>query len=615
MSLVTVAITGYNISEYVETAIDSILNQTYKNLEIVFVDDGSKDDTFRKACQLLQAYSKRVLVAQYNKAAGGARNTAINVSTGKYIVFLDGDDWLAPGAVQDLVATAAKKPVQAVFSDRNTYYDKTGVSKPSILFKERVGVDIKKIPYIKKRIAIHGKLFDRKFLVDNNVFFPENMSVEDFVFSYDFLAKASSVSTLPVATYFYRKRQGGNKSLTQDRLTEFSLTSRFKQIEMTQKIAATEGFKEKYPNVNEMKTNFQHRLMRHIVCLPKEQNVDLKDNAFALIKKFVSKNEEDIFQNVSAGCAEVYSEILCASQKVALIAIDNYVKKRIQTSKPLLNSLPKSKVGVINLFYWDKKKNFGDKIGPFLVKQASGRLVQNVFQQPDEDHGLLVVGSIIGMLDRPGLDIWGSGLIRPLSKSKAAELAKFEPRMILAVRGYKTYSELRQKLGWDVPRVFGDPALLLPNYLSKNKNKSKTLGKVCMVPHYSHASLFSHLPESENLSVLSVKDDPLSVVNDIATSKVCISTSLHGIIVAHAYGVPWVWLRIADKVLVGDAFKFEDFFTVLNAGAVATCDVKEEQALLLSELEILKLAEKANLPKNKFDFTDLDDALKNYINS
>lgn len=268
----------------------------------------------------------------------------------------------------------------------------------------------------------------------------------------------------------------------------------------------------------------------------------------------------------------------------------------------------------VNVFYWDKKKNFGDKIGPFLVEQMSRQKTTNIFQRVEEKSGLLVVGSIIGMLDRPGLDIWGSGLIRPLSKNKVDELKKFPPRKILAVRGYKTYSQLRNKLGWDVPKILGDPALLLPNYFSANPEKSSTLGKVAIVPHYSHAALFAHLHSDESVKILNVEDEPLEVINDIATADICISTSLHGIIVAHAYGVPWVWLKITDNILRGDSFKFEDFFTVLDRKAVSEHELVKLQAKKTTSAELVKISQNATLPKNKFNFDELESSLKSYIN-
>ncbi|WP_081136799.1 glycosyltransferase family 2 protein [Halomonas sp. BC2] len=324
MTLVSVAITGYNISEYVEKALESVASQTYPHLEIIFVDDGSKDDTFAKASRFLKFAQKRVLVSQYNKAAGGARNTAINIATGKYITFLDGDDWLAPEAIEKLVKKAEEAPVQAVFSNRSVFYEKNGAKKFDPLFQEVSGLSIAEYPDAKKRIAIHGKLFDRQFLVDQKVYFPEKMSVEDFVFNYDFLVKAERVSAIPDNTYFYRKRKGDNKSLTQDRLTQHSLSSRFRQILLTQEIAARPEFKRKFPDANEVRTNFKHRLVRHIFALPKEKDAQQLEAAFMMLKAFVKEHEPLIVRNVNKQVAEMYKAIAHGSLEDAVVAIKKY---------------------------------------------------------------------------------------------------------------------------------------------------------------------------------------------------------------------------------------------------------------------------------------------------
>ncbi|NKX49342.1 polysaccharide pyruvyl transferase family protein, partial [Arthrobacter deserti] len=86
--------------------------------------------------------------------------------------------------------------------------------------------------------------------------------------------------------------------------------------------------------------------------------------------------------------------------------------------------------------------------------------------------------------------------------------------------------------------------------------------------HYSHKPYFAGV-KGARLNVVNVANGLERVVAQIANASHCIATSLHGIIIAHAYGVPWTWLRIGDHELHGDSFKFEDFFTVLERGEVS----------------------------------------------
>ena len=87
-------------------------------------------------------------------------------------------------------------------------------------------------------------------------------------------------------------------------------------------------------------------------------------------------------------------------------------------------------------------------------------------------------------------------------------------------------------------------------------------------------------------------------MSQIATSRAVVSTSLHGLIVAQAYGVPWVWLNIIDSQLVGNNFKFDDFFSTLEKTQVSRVDVKADQ---IRDIALDDVAAKATLPEPRYD--------------
>ncbi|MFK5688902.1 polysaccharide pyruvyl transferase family protein [Ornithinimicrobium sp. LYQ92] len=253
-------------------------------------------------------------------------------------------------------------------------------------------------------------------------------------------------------------------------------------------------------------------------------------------------------------------------------------------------------VGLVPAHWWDVKANFGDVLGPMLVEGISGRSAINVRAFRSEDPGLFTVGSVAAHLQRPGARVWGSGVIGTLSRSKVEDLAPRRPRSIHAVRGSLTRTELRDKLGWEVPEVYGDPALLLPRYYEPQVS-AHTQGRIALVPHYMHRGMVSpSLPEE--IAVVDVQQGPEIVIDQITSARACISSSLHGLVVAQAYDVPWSWLRVGDKLLHGDSFKFEDFFTTLDRDLVRELDVPtgsvEADALLRS-------AARATVPTSRFD--------------
>ncbi|ALG28818.1 hypothetical protein AOZ07_07340 [Glutamicibacter halophytocola] len=266
---------------------------------------------------------------------------------------------------------------------------------------------------------------------------------------------------------------------------------------------------------------------------------------------------------------------------------------------PKLNRLD-SRKDALPTYWWNGRKNFGDLIGPLLVRNISGRDVVNMKDSALDDSTLVTVGSVLNLMERKRFEVWGSGLIAPLHAKSIERLASHKPAKIHAVRGWKTYKELTEKMGWHVPKVYGDPALLLPRFFNPIPSRHFD---VSVIPHYMHAQHFAGLAGSH--SILDVMRSAEDVVSDIANSNVVISTSLHGIIVAQAYGVPWTWLRIKNSTLAGDQFKFEDFFSVLDRSKVSELSIELTE---LTEDTLNLAARRASLPKNKFDFNSLLDA-------
>lgn len=137
--IVSICIPVYNAAPYVAQTIEAALAQTYPDLEIIVVDDGSTDGSF----EVLQCFADRVtVIRQDNAGAAAARNRAFATSKGNKILFLDGDDWIAPDHVAALVAAAGDKedviafsrwdrfrkdPSEAVFPARETERDMSGV--------------------------------------------------------------------------------------------------------------------------------------------------------------------------------------------------------------------------------------------------------------------------------------------------------------------------------------------------------------------------------------------------------------------------------------------------------------------------------------------------------
>jgi hypothetical protein len=217
------------------------------------------------------------------------------------------------------------------------------------------------------------------------------------------------------------------------------------------------------------------------------------------------------------------------------------------------------------LFWWNEKhfhnhknENYGDVLGRYLFEKISNKKVifsipnkwsyRDLFSQPI----YLTIGSILANVNKKCI-VWGSGII---SENIHVNNAKY-----IAVRGPRTRSYLLNK-GYHVPEVYGDPALLLPRYYKPKIIKKYTLG---IIPHnYDYESVLKEYSHLENVKVISLKtNDVEKTTNEILACERVVSSSLHGVIVSHAYQIPAIWVEFSDK-LFGDGIKFIDYFESVN---------------------------------------------------
>lgn len=209
--------------------------------------------------------------------------------------------------------------------------------------------------------------------------------------------------------------------------------------------------------------------------------------------------------------------------------------------------------------------NFGDILTPYLVAKLTGRAPIHVdcLTLKSYRNNLLCVGSIIKYAD-PGVNVWGSGLMRLADEPS--------PRAIYhAVRGPITRQRILE-LGGSCPEVYGDPALLLPTFYKGTLVKKYRFG---VIPHYVDYALVSEWFKGiDDILVINLLDPNIeNVVDRITECETVISSSLHGIIAAHAYGVSAAWVKFSDK-LKGDGTKFRDYFA--SVGVSMECiDVKK----------------------------------------
>lgn len=208
-------------------------------------------------------------------------------------------------------------------------------------------------------------------------------------------------------------------------------------------------------------------------------------------------------------------------------------------------------------------RNWGDDINIYFLERLWRRSLSYLFLSPISFRrgktNYIVIGSTVAMLTNENSIIWGAGIIDETAEMRAI------PKKILAVRGPKTREWLMQR-GINCPEVYGDPALLLPRvYTPQKAVKRYRLG---IIPHYQdyNSEVLKNLKADP--SVLFIKMEGYAswtnLIDQVTSCDYIASSSLHGLIIAEAYGIPNLWIEITGK-LMGGHFKFHDFFQSIHA--------------------------------------------------
>jgi len=209
----------------------------------------------------------------------------------------------------------------------------------------------------------------------------------------------------------------------------------------------------------------------------------------------------------------------------------------------------------LKLFWHDSKTNFGDWLSPALCEILSGRPV--VHAKPTKCD-LIAVGSVLHRAKhgrfRRRIHVWGSGFLEDRGEIRSYHYYH-------AVRGHQTANLLKsQEIG-----AFGDPGLLCDILLPKHEQ----MGKECLVgivPHYKDQGdtkvqrFGDKTPNVRTIDVLSPREDFL---RQVVTCEFVLSSSLHGLITADAFGIPNAWIKLSDRVR-GHDFKFHDYYSVFG---------------------------------------------------
>ena len=285
---ISVIIPVYNIEDYLKECLDSIVNQSLDDIEIICVNDGSTDSSLDILKEYGNADSRVRIISQENKGIGGARNTALTSVKGEYVYFMDGDDILELDALEKLYNLAVERDVDFIMFKISNFNEDTG---------EIIDDEYYSMPYLKERVGEnsfsyddvsdmaldlcvcpYGTFFRREFI--EGMEFPEGLLFEDNVFFTHALFKADNVVFYDEFLYNRRRRS--------DSTTAIISVKSLDTIEITNLLL---DLCDKF-NHPKHRRELYYRIFHNIYKIFKQADSSQKEEFFEKIKYEYLKNKD-----------------------------------------------------------------------------------------------------------------------------------------------------------------------------------------------------------------------------------------------------------------------------------------------------------------------------------
>ncbi len=225
MTSVSVIIPVYNVEAYIDECVQSVLNQTYTNIEIVLVDDGSTDNSGLKCDTWAEKDPRVSVIHKPNGGLSDARNVGVKQATGSYVLFLDSDDfWDDPEAVAKLMARIEITEADVLNFSYKKYYEDTGGTDPYFQDSQVMPVGLAKKEQL-EYLTQHGlfiasacnKLVKRSLLDDDKLMFRKGVFSEDIEWCANLLCNAQRMDFVPECFYCYRHRSNSISNTISDK--------------------------------------------------------------------------------------------------------------------------------------------------------------------------------------------------------------------------------------------------------------------------------------------------------------------------------------------------------------------------------------------------------------
>ncbi|MBE6024853.1 MAG: glycosyltransferase [Cellulosilyticum sp.] len=244
---VSVIVPAYNISGYIEECLESLLQQTYSNFEVIIIDDGSTDDTWDKIQYYVGIDNRFKAYKQKNQGASVARNYALDIISGEYCMFVDSDDFIEKDTIAKIVDSIETSNAEWV----NYQFNRIDINNNRIPSKDYaegfkdISDDEKKFLFIRDVLAeylvgyeVWGKLYKTEIISKNKIRFDKSIKIgEDLAFNMTYALYANSIKCIDDKLYCYRMRSDSVMATNDDIL-----------IQVEERLKVLENIRKEYKN-------------------------------------------------------------------------------------------------------------------------------------------------------------------------------------------------------------------------------------------------------------------------------------------------------------------------------------------------------------------------------
>lgn len=203
-TLISIIIPVYNVEKYLAECFETVANQTYRNIEIILVDDGSTDNSGVIADRLAESDPRAFVVHKTNRGLSDARNVGMRLAKGEYITFIDSDDYVDKKFIEKLFELAKKTDADIVQCENTRDVDRIGRGSKNVVSMSGLDAFIELMKFRTVSPPAWGKLYKLSLFRNNNLEFPFGRLHEDTAILYKLIYFARTFACLDAALYYYR---------------------------------------------------------------------------------------------------------------------------------------------------------------------------------------------------------------------------------------------------------------------------------------------------------------------------------------------------------------------------------------------------------------------------